>query len=71
MIIMFSVSVGGQTPLSIISIVTTYTSVSPLVNEIAVLWYELALLVNMIDLFLYNHEVRKYLAGFCFRFVRH
>ena len=71
MIVMFCVSVGGQAPAAIISIVMTYTSVNPFLSEIAVIWYVVALLVNMIDLFLYNHEVRRYLAGFCFRCVRH
>ena len=28
-------------------------------------WFQLALLVDIIDLFLYNREVRKYLTGLC------
>ena len=71
MIIMFCVSVTGQAPISITRIIATYTVVNPLIGTILSVWLILSLLFNVIDLFLYNHEVRKYLTGFCFRFVRH
>ena len=70
MIIMLSVSVTGQAPLSIIGIIATYTAVNPLIGTILSVWLILSLLFNMIDLFLYNHEVRKYVAGFCCRCMR-
>ena len=60
MIIMFCVLVGGQAPSSIARIIQCFTPVDPLVIWILLVWYELALLLNMIDLFLYNREVRQY-----------
>ena len=71
MIIMFCVSVVGQVPNSLTGIIATYTEVNPLIGTILSVWLILSLLFNMIDLFLYNHEVRRYLAGFFFRCVRH
>jgi hypothetical protein len=57
---MFCVLVGGQAPSSIARIIQRYSPVSGLVMWILLVWYELALLLNMIDLFLYNREVRQY-----------
>ena len=71
MIIMFCVSVGGQTPFIITNVVHTYTPVSPVLLQVTAVWYQLGLLFTTIDLFLYNHEVRKYVAGYFFRCVRH
>ena len=71
MIIMFCVSIGGLAPLSVISIIMIYTLGSRVILDGLVVWYLLSLLFNMIDLFLYNHEVRRYLAGYFFRCVRH
>ena len=71
MIIMFCVSVGGLAPLSVSGIIRSYTQVSDIVSDGLVVWYLLSLLFNMIDLFLYNHEVRRYVAGYFFRCVRH
>ena len=67
MIIMLCVSVGGLIPVHLNSIVSMYTPVSQTVVHILSIWYILSLLFNMIDLFLYNHEVRRHLAGLCFR----
>ena len=61
MIIMFAVSVTGWAPTSISRILEKYISVSQLITESLIGWYGLALLFNVVDLFLYNHEVRRYL----------
>ena len=63
MAIMFGIFVAGWTPSFLIPIVEKYTPVHSIVSSSLNLWSELAVLINMIDLFLYNHEVRRYLTG--------
>ncbi|CAF3228457.1 unnamed protein product [Rotaria socialis] len=67
MVLMFCIFLGGWTPLFIIPIVHHFTPVSNILYALSALWCELALLINMIDLFLYNHKVRKYLISICLR----
>ena len=67
MITMFCVSTGGQAPVYITGVIATYTPVNPFISEILSVWFILSLLLTMIDLFLFNHGVRKYVTGFCFR----
>ena len=70
MIIMFCVSVGGQIPTAITGIIATYTSVNLFISASLLVWTTLAALLTMIDLFLYNLKVRRYVAGFCCRCLR-
>ena len=67
MIFMFCIFVGGWTPIFLLPIIDYYTPVSGIINGCLVIWCELALLINVIDLFLYNHEVRRYINGFCLK----
>ena len=70
MIILFLVFILGWTPSVIVNIAEYYTAVSNLLYDVSFLSFQLALLVVIIDLFLYNHEVRKYLIGLPLCFCR-
>lgn len=70
MVLMFCVFVGGWAPTFSMPIITYYTPINNIIFSSISIWCQLALLINIIDLFLYNHEVRKYLKEFCFRHVR-
>ena len=65
MVIVFFVFVIGWTPWVSTSIAWRYTAVSDILDFSSLVSFQLALLVDIIDLFLYNHEVRKYLIQFC------
>ena len=62
---MFLVFILGWTPSVMLYIVEYFTSVSSALDAIFFVMFQLALLADIIDLFLYNHEVRKYLIGLC------
>ena len=62
MIIMFCVSLSGWAPIIITRILGYYMSVNQVVTESLIVWYGLSLLFNVIDLLLYNHELRRYLV---------
>ncbi|CAF2851509.1 unnamed protein product [Rotaria sp. Silwood2] len=64
-ILMFCVFVTGWAPTSILPIVNHFTYVNILLYGVSTIWCELALLINIIDLYLYNHKVRKYLKSIC------
>jgi hypothetical protein len=70
MILMFCIFVRGWAPVYIIPIISDYIPVKKTISEIFTVWCELALLLDMIDLFLYNHELRNYLEDICFRLFR-
>jgi hypothetical protein len=70
MILMFCIFVRGWAPVYIIPIISDYIPVKKTISEIFTVWCELALLLDMIDLFLYNHELRNYLKDICFRLFR-
>ena len=70
MVLMFCIFVGGWAPTFIAPIIGYYTSIHEVVYLSLTIWCELALLFDMIDLFLYNHEVRKYLQDLCIRCIR-
>ncbi len=61
MIIMFFVFIVGWVPIYITSIIQLQTSVSTLTLRILSLLAGISLLCDMIDLFLYSHELRQYL----------
>ena len=59
---MFGVLLSGWVPVLLLRIVSYYKPVSFSVECGFGLWVQVALLLDMIDLFLYNHGVRKYLT---------
>ncbi len=61
MIIMFFVFIVGWVPIYISSVIQIQTSVSTLTLRILSLLAGISLLCDMIDLFLYSHELRQYL----------
>jgi hypothetical protein len=65
MIIMFLVFIVGWGPIYITSVIMTQISVSILTLRILSLLAELSLLCDIIDLFLYSHELRKHLQRVC------
>jgi hypothetical protein len=62
---MVSIFIFGWAPWVIVYIVDYYTAVPGFLHAIAFFSNQLTLLLDVIDLFLYNHEVRKYLIGLC------
>ena len=70
MVIMFAVFIIGWTPWVTLYIVLYYIAVTPLITYMIYIWFQLALMFEMIDLFLYNHQVRKYLTHLCLTFCR-
>ena len=65
MVVIFGVLMCGWVPISLLRIVSYYRPVSFRVEYAFGVWAQAALVVCMIDLFLYNHGVRKYLIGLC------
>jgi hypothetical protein len=61
MIFMFSMFIGGWTPVYLILIITQYIYLDPLIFRYSVVFGELAVLAIIINLFLYNHELKEYL----------
>jgi len=61
MIIMFFVFIVGWVPIYIALVIQIQTPVSTLILRILSLLAEISLLCDMIDLFLYSHELRRYL----------
>ncbi len=61
MIIMFSIFAGGWSPIFIYAIFVPDISFTSLIASLLFLLAEVFLLFDIIDLFLYNHELRRYL----------
>jgi hypothetical protein len=61
MIIMFLVFILGWGPIYITSVISNQIPVSQLILRILSLLAEISLLCDMVDLFLYTHELRQYL----------
>jgi hypothetical protein len=61
MIIMFFVFIVGWAPIYITGAIINYVSVSTLTLRILSLLTQISFLCDMIDLFLYSHELRQYL----------
>ncbi|CAF1177558.1 unnamed protein product [Rotaria sordida] len=61
MIIMFLIFVGGWTPLYALFAIQTQALANIILSECFTIWCQLAFLCDIIDLYLYNHEVRNYL----------
>ena len=65
MVIMFAVFVLGWAPWVALNIALFYVVGTPIIAHVIYIWCQLAFMFEMIDLFLYNHEVRKYLISLC------
>ena len=63
MVIMFTVFVLGWAPWVVVYVVSYYLEVAALPTYVTFVWFQLALLLQVADLFLYNHKIRKYLTG--------
>lgn len=68
--LMFFVFIGGWAPVFLISVISDYVFVHSIIDSSFTVWCELALLFDIIDLYLYNHELRKYLKDLCQRCIR-
>lgn len=60
MIFMFLVYIIGWGPISIIPIISRYMSVSAVISRAVSFLAELSLLCDIIDLYLYSHDLREY-----------
>jgi uncharacterized membrane protein (DUF106 family) len=63
MIFMFSMFIGGWTPAFVTSIIDTLDDVDFLIVTITIIFSELCVLGIIINLFVYNHGLREYLAN--------
>lgn len=60
-IVMLTIFLGGWAPLYILLAKESQFLINPILLSCFSIWCELALLCDIIDLYLYNHEVRNYL----------
>jgi hypothetical protein len=67
-VLMFCISVQRWTLQFIIPIIEYEVPFNTIVVSSFTIWCESALLFDMIDLFLYNHKLRKYLKDICLRY---
>ncbi|CAF1568837.1 unnamed protein product [Rotaria sp. Silwood1] len=66
MIIMFLIFIGGWTPLYALFAIQSQVLANPMLSKCFTIWCQLAFLCDIIDLYLYNHELRNYLKTmFC------
>jgi hypothetical protein len=64
MIFLFAVVFCGWTPLYIILLINwNHTAVSPLIQDFLLIVPAVSLLIEVDDLFLYNHELRQYFTN--------
>jgi hypothetical protein len=61
MILMLSSFILGWSPIYLVSALANQISVSPLTYQLLSFLSQISICFNMIDLFLYNHELRRYL----------
>lgn len=61
MIFMFLVYIIGWGPICVFAIISRHISVNVVISNIVSLLAELSLLCDIVDLFLYSHELREYL----------
>ncbi|CAF3565860.1 unnamed protein product [Rotaria socialis] len=69
MIFMFYISVGGWTPIYIIPIINYYSVVNTMISLSLTILCKLTSFIIIIDLFLYNHDLRKYFKRSYLKFV--
>ena len=63
MVIMLTIFLGGWAPLYVLLTVENMFTANPVLVACFTIWCQLALLCDIIDLYLYNHEVRNYLKA--------
>ncbi|CAF3537375.1 unnamed protein product [Adineta steineri] len=63
MILMFLIFLGGWTPFYVIMIVTSFISLDPNFVRVAIVWAQLFILIDVMNLFKRNHEIREYLLN--------
>ena len=61
MILMFCIFIGGWAPVYISILLSFYITIQLRVFYILSTWCELTILIAMIDLYSYNHELRNFL----------
>jgi hypothetical protein len=61
MIIMFSIFVGGWSPIYLYTTISISFDFASTIVSLFILLAELSLLFDIINLFLYNHELRRYI----------
>ena len=66
-VIMLSIFLGGWAPLYVLLAKEDQFLINPILVSCLTIWCELALLCDIIDLYLYNHELRNYLKTFLLR----
>ncbi len=66
-ILMFCIFIGGWGPAYIIGVVVPNFTFNSLIASISILVAELSLFIDIINLFVYNHELRRYLSNKVFR----
>ncbi|CAF3909819.1 unnamed protein product [Rotaria magnacalcarata] len=69
MIFMFCIFVGGWTPIYIMAIINFYSVINTIISSSLTILCELASFINIIDLFLYNRQLRKYFKRSCVKFA--
>ena len=70
MVIMLSIFLGGWAPLYVLLAIENQFSINPILLACLTIWCQLALLCDIFDLYLYNHEVRNYLKIIILRCFR-
>ena len=63
-VVMFGIFIIGWAPRIINNMIEYFGPVNTLTDRILEVLFQLAVLVDIMDLFLYNHKVRRYLIGF-------
>ena len=61
MLVMITIFVGGWAPLYTLLTTQSQFAIDPVLSASFTIWCELALLCDIVDLYLYNHELRNYL----------
>ena len=62
-IFMFSVFIGGWSPLHLVLIITQFIYVDPLIFRLVVVFGELSILCIIINLLKYNRELKQYFVN--------
>ena len=70
MVIILSIFLGGWAPLYVLLAKENQFSINRILISALTIWCELALLCDIIDLYLYNHEVRNYLKTIFLRYFQ-
>lgn len=67
MILMFCIFIGGWSPLYIYCIIIPDFSFTLLLSTIFTFWAKSCLLIDIINLYIYNQELTKFIINFIFR----